>query len=304
MCSFPRADGNYIPPYGFSSFSPDDYVFNSEPFESTSPINDTLIEDNVSSNTSFPLISTSSIVDNSFLVSFEKFHVTKVKESGFKTIYDFKSFFFKIIYQLPDTNEIHLKMHTNVNYPNSLPFHELGITYSSTYHARDAKLILQLVAKRSISERLDEFKKKAYDFESVRAAKNGISVKKLRLCDIQKQSLTDINDAFHEHMSEFRKCARRTTAPLHPKWLVEEMKEFMDRFPIACQHMKADLLQDSYNVDFSTTSDDAKEIKTRHNKRTVTNNYNLDFSYSKPDEKRQRHHDKRIFDPHNAFKYF
>ncbi|CAG8733358.1 11428_t:CDS:2, partial [Rhizophagus irregularis] len=157
----------------------------------------------------------------------------------------------------------------------------LGITYSSTYHARDAKSILQLdkvpqVAKRSISERLDEFKKKAYDFESVRAAKNGTSVKKLRLRDIQKQSLTDINNAFHEHMSEFRKRAR----------------QFTDRFPIACQHMKADLLQDSYNVDFSMTSDDAKEVKTHHNKRTVNNNYNLDFSYSKPDEKRQRHHDK------------
>uniref|UniRef100_U9TUD3 Uncharacterized protein n=2 Tax=Rhizophagus irregularis TaxID=588596 RepID=U9TUD3_RHIID len=180
MCSFPRADGNYIPPYGFSSFSPDDYVFN-----------------------------------------------------------------------------------------NKVP----------------------QVAKRSISERLDEFKKKAYDFESVRAAKNGTSVKKLRLRDIQKQSLTDINNAFHEHMSEFRKRAR-------------QMKEFTDRFPIACQHMKADLLQDSYNVDFSMTSDDAKEVKTHHNKRTVNNNYNLDFSYSKPDEKRQRHHDKRIFDPHDAFKYF
>ncbi|RGB22573.1 hypothetical protein C1646_775859 [Rhizophagus diaphanus] len=37
-------------------------------------------------------------------------------------------------------------------------------------------------------ERFDEFKKKAYDFESVRAAENGTSVKKLRLRDIQKQS--------------------------------------------------------------------------------------------------------------------
>lgn len=156
------------------------------------------------------------------------------------------------------------------------------------------------VAKRSIFERLDEFKKKDYDFESVRAAENGTSAKKLRLCDIQKQFLTNINDAFHEHMSEFRKRARRTTAPLHPKWLVEEMKEFTDRFLIACQHMKADLLQDSYNVDLSTTSDDVKEVKTRHNKRTVTNNYNLDFSYSKQDAKCQRHHDKRIFDPHDA----
>ncbi|CAB5336317.1 unnamed protein product [Rhizophagus irregularis] len=84
------------------------------------------------------------------------------------------------------------------------------------HHTRIKDKVPQ-VAKRSISERLDEFKKKAYDFESVRAAKNGPSVKKLRLRDIQKQSLTDINDAFHEHMSEFRKRARRTTAPLHPK---------------------------------------------------------------------------------------
>ncbi|PKK57697.1 hypothetical protein RhiirC2_858113 [Rhizophagus irregularis] len=254
MCSFPRADGNYIPPYGFSSFSPDDYVFNSEPFESTSPINDTLIEDNVSLNTSFPLISTSSIVDNSFLVSFEKFHVTKVKESEqqqqrFER--SCKRIFAKSKPKAGQTHKLADKLAISKQYHctkrgrlpifNSLLYATCATTCASlpkNYHKGKSlvvvppELILDTtplrhhtrikdkvpqVAKRSISERLDEFKKKAYDFESVRAAKNGPSVKKLRLRDIQKQSLTDINDAFHEHMSEFRKRARRTTAPLHPK---------------------------------------------------------------------------------------
>ncbi|PKC67842.1 hypothetical protein RhiirA1_534613 [Rhizophagus irregularis] len=304
-------------------------------------INDTLIEDNVSSNTSFPLISTSSIVDNSFLVSFEKFHVTKVKESEqqqqrFERSY--KRIFAKSKPKAGQTHKLadklaiskqyrflflpsqyvnkpvrYLKYNTLKTAPNvdAYPFLILCYTRRAQQPSRKSpvvvppELILDTTPLRHHTQIKDKVpQKKAYDFESVRVVKNGTSVKRLRLRDIQKQSLTDINDAFHEHMYEFRKRARRTTAPLHPKWLVEEMKEFTDRFPIACQHMKADLLQDSYNVDFSMTSDDAKEVKTHHNKRTVTNNYNLDFSYSKPDEKRQRHHDKRIFDPHDAFKYF
>lgn len=106
-----------------------------------------------------------------------------------------------------------LKIITKENH--LLLYHQKDTT-QLRHHTRIKDKVPQ-VAKRSISERLDEFKKKAYDFESVRAAKNGTSVKKLRLRDIQKQSLTDINNAFHEHMSEFRKRARRTTAPLHPK---------------------------------------------------------------------------------------
>ncbi|RGB23151.1 hypothetical protein C1646_729137, partial [Rhizophagus diaphanus] len=66
----------------------------------------------------------------SFLVSFEKFHVTKSHRTGFNKIYEFrrsKSFFFEIVDQLPDTNEIHLKIYTNDYHMSSTP-----IRYHST----------------------------------------------------------------------------------------------------------------------------------------------------------------------------
>ncbi|RGB30928.1 hypothetical protein C1646_278135 [Rhizophagus diaphanus] len=66
----------------------------------------------------------------SFLISFEKFHVTKSHRTGFNKIYKFrcsKSFFFEIVDQLPDTNEIHLKIYTNDYHMSSTP-----IRYCST----------------------------------------------------------------------------------------------------------------------------------------------------------------------------
>ncbi|RGB35824.1 hypothetical protein C1646_784766 [Rhizophagus diaphanus] len=66
----------------------------------------------------------------SFLISFEKFHVTKPHRTGFNKIYEFRrsrSFFFEIVDQLPDTNEIHLKIYTNDYHMSSTP-----IRYYST----------------------------------------------------------------------------------------------------------------------------------------------------------------------------
>jgi hypothetical protein len=78
-------------------------------------------------NTSLP---PHSLLTFSFLVSFEKFHVTAASKAGFNKIYEFrhsKSFFFEVIHQLPDTNEIHLKIYTNDYNVSSIP-----IQYYST----------------------------------------------------------------------------------------------------------------------------------------------------------------------------
>ncbi|EXX55700.1 hypothetical protein GLOIN_2v1871746 [Rhizophagus irregularis DAOM 181602=DAOM 197198] len=60
----------------------------------------------------------------SFLVSFEKFHMTATSKAGYNKIYEFrrsKSFFFEVIDHIPDTNEIHLKIYTNDNHMLSTP---------------------------------------------------------------------------------------------------------------------------------------------------------------------------------------
>ena len=74
---------------------------------------------------------TSSLENNyPFSVSFKKFHVTKVKKSGYNKIYEFrrsKSFFFEVADQIPNTNEIHLRIHTNDYHMSTTP-----IQYNST----------------------------------------------------------------------------------------------------------------------------------------------------------------------------
>ncbi|PKB98547.1 hypothetical protein RhiirA5_424074 [Rhizophagus irregularis] len=60
----------------------------------------------------------------SFLVSFEKFHVTAASKAGYNKIYKCrrsKSFFFEVVDQIPDTNEIHLKIYTNDHHMSSTP---------------------------------------------------------------------------------------------------------------------------------------------------------------------------------------
>ncbi|RGB40668.1 hypothetical protein C1646_798457 [Rhizophagus diaphanus] len=52
----------------------------------------------------------------SFLISFEKFHVTAASKAGYNKIYECqrqKSFFFEVVDQTSNTNEIHLKIYTN-----------------------------------------------------------------------------------------------------------------------------------------------------------------------------------------------
>ncbi|PKY55483.1 hypothetical protein RhiirA4_474972 [Rhizophagus irregularis] len=64
----------------------------------------------------------------SFLVSFEKFHVTAAYKAGYNKIYEFrrsKSFFFEVVDQIPDTNEIHLKIYTNDYHMSSTPIRGL-----------------------------------------------------------------------------------------------------------------------------------------------------------------------------------
>ncbi|RGB34215.1 hypothetical protein C1646_702472 [Rhizophagus diaphanus] len=72
-----------------------------------------------------------------FLVSFKKFHVTKICNSGYNKIYNFrrsKSFFFEIVDQNPNTNDIHLKIHTNDYLMSTIPF-----CYNSTSRLPNTK---------------------------------------------------------------------------------------------------------------------------------------------------------------------
>ncbi|POG82363.1 hypothetical protein GLOIN_2v1497862, partial [Rhizophagus irregularis DAOM 181602=DAOM 197198] len=66
----------------------------------------------------------------SFDVSFNKFHVTRPNRAGCNKIYEIrrsKSFFFELADSSANTNDIHLKIHTNDYHMNSIP-----ISYSST----------------------------------------------------------------------------------------------------------------------------------------------------------------------------
>ncbi|PKY49226.1 hypothetical protein RhiirA4_465106 [Rhizophagus irregularis] len=69
-------------------------------------------------------ITNSTCIDNSFLISFKKFHVTKIHKAGYNKIYEFrrsKSFFFEIADHNLDTNQIHLKIHTNDYHMSTSP---------------------------------------------------------------------------------------------------------------------------------------------------------------------------------------
>ncbi|RGB30422.1 hypothetical protein C1646_292720 [Rhizophagus diaphanus] len=75
--------------------------------------------------------------DNTFSVSFKKFHVTKIQKSGYNKIYEnhhSKSFFFEIVDQIENTNQIHLKIHTNDLHMSTTP-----IKYNSTSVLPNAK---------------------------------------------------------------------------------------------------------------------------------------------------------------------
>jgi hypothetical protein len=67
---------------------------------------------------------------NSFLISFKKFHVTRLNRAGSNKIYEInrlKSFFFELADQPQSTNNIHLKIYTNDYHIKSTP-----ISYNST----------------------------------------------------------------------------------------------------------------------------------------------------------------------------
>ncbi|POG57571.1 hypothetical protein GLOIN_2v1791645 [Rhizophagus irregularis DAOM 181602=DAOM 197198] len=76
-------------------------------------------------------------VDNSFLISFKKFHVTRIHKTGYNKIYKFrrsKSFFFEIVDHHLDTNQLHLRIHTNDYLMSTTP-----IKYHSTSALPNAK---------------------------------------------------------------------------------------------------------------------------------------------------------------------
>uniref|UniRef100_U9U2G8 Uncharacterized protein n=1 Tax=Rhizophagus irregularis (strain DAOM 181602 / DAOM 197198 / MUCL 43194) TaxID=747089 RepID=U9U2G8_RHIID len=78
-------------------------------------------QDNILSTTTVntPLPLPPPLTSFSFLVFFEKFHMTAASKAGYNKIYEFrrsKSFFFEVVNQIPDANEIHLKIYTNDYY--------------------------------------------------------------------------------------------------------------------------------------------------------------------------------------------
>ncbi|EXX55435.1 hypothetical protein RirG_225430 [Rhizophagus irregularis DAOM 197198w] len=82
-------------------------------------------------------LSPPSCKNNSFLISFKKFHVTRIHKSGYNKIYEFrrsKSFFFEIVDHHLDTNQLHLKIHTNDDLMSTTP-----IKYHSTSALPNAK---------------------------------------------------------------------------------------------------------------------------------------------------------------------
>ncbi|PKY52188.1 hypothetical protein RhiirA4_469669 [Rhizophagus irregularis] len=79
----------------------------------------------------------SEINNTPLLVSFKKFHVTHKQRSGYNKIYECRrsrSFFFELVDQIPDTNDIHLRIHTNDYHMLSNP-----IRYTSTSKLPNAK---------------------------------------------------------------------------------------------------------------------------------------------------------------------
>ncbi|GET53115.1 hypothetical protein GLOIN_2v1792304 [Rhizophagus irregularis DAOM 181602=DAOM 197198] len=82
-------------------------------------------------------LSPPSCENNSFLISFTKFHVTRIHKAGYNKIYEFrrsKSFFFEIVDHNLDTNQIHLRIHTNDYLMSTTP-----IQYHSTSALPSAK---------------------------------------------------------------------------------------------------------------------------------------------------------------------
>ncbi|EXX63626.1 hypothetical protein GLOIN_2v1482922 [Rhizophagus irregularis DAOM 181602=DAOM 197198] len=119
--------------------------------QDSSPYSTTDIDSQVSpynNNDGYPLKDFSSIspisstttppnVDNSFLISFKKFHVTRIHKAGYNKIYEFrhsKSFFFEIVDHHLDTNQLHLQIHTNDYLMSTTP-----IKYHSTSALPNAK---------------------------------------------------------------------------------------------------------------------------------------------------------------------
>ncbi|PKK69762.1 hypothetical protein RhiirC2_780610 [Rhizophagus irregularis] len=73
-------------------------------------------QDNILSTTTVntPLPLPPPLTSFSSMVFFEKFHVTAAFKAGYNKIYEFrrlKSFFFEVVNQIPDANEIHLKIY-------------------------------------------------------------------------------------------------------------------------------------------------------------------------------------------------
>ncbi|PKK60962.1 hypothetical protein RhiirC2_856548 [Rhizophagus irregularis] len=115
------------------SFSQNNSLYPTPDFDSRTSLNNNNdgnpIKD-FSHISSISLTTTPPNVDNSFLISFKKFHVTKIHFAGYNKIYAFrrsKSFFFEIADHHLDTNQLHLRIHTNDYFMSTTP-----IKYHST----------------------------------------------------------------------------------------------------------------------------------------------------------------------------
>ncbi|PKC67298.1 hypothetical protein RhiirA1_458629 [Rhizophagus irregularis] len=122
------------------SFSQDSSLYPTPDIDSQTPSNNNNkgvpIKD-ISSISPISSMTTPPNVNNSFLISFKKFHVTRISKAGYNKIYEFrrsKSFFFEIVDHHLDTNQLHLRIHTNDYLMSTTP-----IKYHSTSTLPNAK---------------------------------------------------------------------------------------------------------------------------------------------------------------------
>jgi len=85
----------------------------------------------------------------SFLVSAEKYHVTTKDRRGYNTIYGTqrsRTYFFELADQRSNTNELHLKIHTNDHKVNTSP-----IRYKSTSLMPNARYQISTMVRHSFT---------------------------------------------------------------------------------------------------------------------------------------------------------
>uniref|UniRef100_U9UNC6 Uncharacterized protein n=1 Tax=Rhizophagus irregularis (strain DAOM 181602 / DAOM 197198 / MUCL 43194) TaxID=747089 RepID=U9UNC6_RHIID len=126
MSYFPRAD-DFASALGYdhTPAGPDDFIFNYDTTPTVSHTEDTLL-DTLSLHNDFEDYRSFLSPGKNYIFStkYEKFYMTPHHRASFNKIYNFrrsKSFFFELVDQLPNTNQLQLKIYTNDYHMSSTP---------------------------------------------------------------------------------------------------------------------------------------------------------------------------------------